>query len=398
MSEKFYVPVYRTPSLRFVKGQGSWLIDEKGRSYLDFFTGIGVNALGHGHPRVVSAIKKQLDALSHVSNLYAVPVQEALAERLCGLFGGGKVFFANTGTEANEAALKFCRKARPGRGSLVAFEGGFHGRSFGSLSITAEKAFRQPFEPLLPDVRFAKWNDPRSFSEMIDKNVAAVILEVVQGEGGIRVAQSDFLAHVAKSTRQAGALLVIDEIQSGIGRTGKMFAYEHFGLKPDLVTLAKALGGGQPLGAVLVSDEVSAHCAPGDHGSTFGGNPVSCAAAMAVLDVLHEDGLLERAQVLGQRIEAHLKNLGFNEVRRLGLMLGLVLGDSVDKVVADCQAEGLLVGKAAGGVLRLLPPLVLNDDDLEKGLDSLTRALRRNIDVLNSDVVNLDVLNKEVSN
>lgn len=383
MSNKYYVPVYRNPSLRMVRAEGSWLTDDKGRSFLDFFTGIGVNALGHGHPRVVSAIKKQLDDLSHVSNLYAVPVQEALAERLCGLFGGGRVFFANTGTEANEAALKFCRKARPERGAFVAFEGGFHGRSFGSLSVTAEKAFRQPFEPLLPNVRFAKWNDSGSFSKMLDKDVAGVILEIVQGEGGVRVADSNFLTQVAQSTLKAGALLVIDEIQSGIGRTGKMFAYEHFGLKPDIVTLAKALGGGQPLGAVLVKEEVSVHLAPGDHGSTFGGNPVSCAAAMAVLDIIHEDGLLERAQYLGRKIEGHLKNLGFSEVRRLGLMVGLVLGDSLDKVVVDCQNEGLLVGKAAGGVLRLLPPLVLNDDDLGKGLDILTRALRRNIEVPN---------------
>lgn len=383
MSDKYYVPVYRNPSLRMVRAEGSWLTDDKGRSFLDFFTGIGVNALGHGHPRVVSAIKKQLDDLSHVSNLYAVPVQEALAERLCGLFGGGRVFFANTGTEANEAALKFCRKARPERGAFVAFEGGFHGRSFGSLSVTAEKAFRQPFEPLLPNVRFAKWNDSGSFSKMLDKDVAGVILEIVQGEGGVRVADSNFLTQVAQSTLKAGALLVIDEIQSGIGRTGKMFAYEHFGLKPDIVTLAKALGGGQPLGAVLVKEEVSVHLAPGDHGSTFGGNPVSCAAAMAVLDIIHEDGLLERAQYLGRKIEGHLKNLGFSEVRRLGLMVGLVLGDSLDKVVVDCQNEGLLVGKAAGGVLRLLPPLVLNDDDLGKGLDILTRALRRNIEVPN---------------
>lgn len=383
MSDKYYVPVYRNPSLRMVRAEGSWLTDDKGRTFLDFFTGIGVNALGHGHPRVVSAIKKQLDDLSHVSNLYAVPVQEALAERLCGLFGGGRVFFANTGTEANEAALKFCRKARPERGAFVAFEGGFHGRSFGSLSVTAEKAFRQPFEPLLPNVRFAKWNDSGSFSKMLDKDVAGVILEIVQGEGGVRVADSNFLTQVAQSTLKAGALLVIDEIQSGIGRTGKMFAYEHFGLKPDIVTLAKALGGGQPLGAVLVREEVSVHLAPGDHGSTFGGNPVSCAAAMAVLDIIHEDGLLERAQYLGRKIEGHLKNLGFSEVRRLGLMVGLVLGDSLDKVVVDCQNEGLLVGKAAGGVLRLLPPLVLNDDDLGKGLDILTRALRRNIEVPN---------------
>lgn len=383
MSNKYYVPVYRNPSLRMVRAEGSWLTDDKGRSFLDFFTGIGVNALGHGHPRVVSAIKKQLDDLSHVSNLYAVPVQEALAERLCGLFGGGRVFFANTGTEANEAALKFCRKARPERGAFVAFEGGFHGRSFGSLSVTAEKAFRQPFEPLLPNVRFAKWNDSGSFSKMLDKDVAGVILEIVQGEGGVRVADSNFLTQVAQSTLKAGALLVIDEIQSGIGRTGKMFAYEHFGLKPDIVTLAKALGGGQPLGAVLVKEEVSVHLAPGDHGSTFGGNPVSCAAAMAVLDIIHEDGLLERAQYLGRKIEGHLKNLGFSEVRRLGLMVGLVLGDSLDRVVVDCQNEGLLVGKAAGGVLRLLPPLVLNDDDLGKGLDILTRALRRNIEVPN---------------
>jgi acetylornithine/N-succinyldiaminopimelate aminotransferase len=271
-----------------VSGRGSYLFDSEGRKYLDFAAGVGVNGLGYGDRKVVAAIRKQAGQLIHASNLYHTETGAALADRLVSLAFPSRVFFCNSGTEAMEAAIKFARRiGKPaGRTALVAFEGSFHGRTMGSLSLTWTAKYREPFEPLIPGVRFCAWNDLDAARQAVGEDTAAVVVEPVQGEGGVRPAPPAFLKGLSELCRKRGALLVADEIQCGLGRTGKLFAHQHAGIVPDILTLAKPLGGGLPLGAVLLREELASEIKPGDHGSTFGGNPVALAASMAVIDRL----------------------------------------------------------------------------------------------------------------
>ncbi|HVQ32123.1 MAG TPA: aspartate aminotransferase family protein [Vicinamibacteria bacterium] len=370
--------------LVLVKGKGARLFDSEGRSYLDFAAGIGVNGLGYGDTRVLAAIKKQAAQLIHTSNLFHTEAATALAERLVSLAFPSKVFFCNSGSEAWEGALKFARKiGKPqGRFEYLCFEKAFHGRTMGSLSTTWNPKYREPFEPLVPGVRFLPWNDLKAVEAALTERTAAVMLEPVQGEGGVRPAPPAFLQGLRQLTRDKGALLVLDEVQCGLGRSGRMFAFQHAEIVPDILTLAKPLGGGLPMGAVLVRDELAPAIAVGDHGSTFGGNPVAAAASLAVLERLSSPGFLEGVARRGASLMRGLKKLArahpslVAEVRGLGLMVGLELTSEAGPVVKALRARGFLATKAGDKVLRLLPPLVVKSADIKAFLAALEDVLK----------------------
>jgi predicted acetylornithine/succinylornithine family transaminase len=369
--------------LVLVSGRGARVLDEAGRSYLDFAAGIGVTGLGHGDKKVVAAIRKQAGRLIHTSNLYYNETGAALADRLAALAFPSKVFLCNSGTEAVEAAIKFARRiGKPqGRTELVAFERSFHGRTLGALSLTWTAKYREPFEPLVPGVRFCPWSDLDAAAATIGPATAAVFVEPVQGEGGIRAASPEFLAGLASICRREGALLVSEEVQCGLGRTGRLFAYQHAGITPDILTLAKPLGGGLPLGAVLLREDLAGTIAVGDHGSTFGGNPVAAAAALAVLDRLTGVGFLTAIERNGVFLRKGLQKLArkhsgrIAEVRGLGLMVGVELKGPAGPVVAALRERGILATKAGDSVLRLLPPLVIKRREIAELLSALDAIL-----------------------
>lgn len=366
---------YARHDVTFVDGDGVWLTDETGRRYLDFLAGIAVVGLGHRHPRPAAAAHAQLDRLWHTSNLYWTTPMLELANRLSDRFGGGRAFFCNSGSEAVEAALKYARKAT-GKGGIVAFENSFHGRTFGALSATGQAAKRDGFGPMLPEVRFARLNDADSLAATAaDGDLACVLVEPIQGEGGIRPATPEFLRACAAVARQHGALLVFDEIQCGVGRSGTFFAHQQLGVRPDAVTLAKGLANGLPIGALLVADGVVEGFAPGDHGSTFGGNPVTCAAACAVLEAIDE-ALLARVRAMGSRLAAGLAEIpAVREVRGAGLMLGCELDRPARPVVSGCLERGLLLGTAGDTVLRITPPLIVGEEEIDRALSLLAEVL-----------------------
>jgi len=376
------LPVYDR-DLVLVKGKGAKLIDREGRTWLDFAAGIAVNGFGHGDRKVVNAIKKQAALLIHASNLYHTEPGMALAERLVSLAFPSKAFFCNSGTEAVEGALKFSRRIgkEEGRTDFVCFENSFHGRTMGALSTTWTEKYREPFEPLIPGVRFCPLNDLAAVAEVVGAKTAAVMVEPVQGEGGIRMATPEFLKGLSSLCRERGALLVFDEIQCGLGRTGKMFAYEHSGVVPDILTLAKPLAGGLPMGAVLVKDTLTAAIKVGDHGSTFGGNPVAAAAALAVLDHLTEPGFLDGLEARGLYLLRGLRRLAKRhkgsvaDVRGVGLMLGIELRGEAGPVVAGLRERSILAVKAGTHVLRLIPPLVVKRSEMKTLLDALDAIL-----------------------
>jgi acetylornithine/N-succinyldiaminopimelate aminotransferase len=374
------VPSYGEPTLTLVRGDGATVWDADGNEYVDLVAGIAVNALGHAHPAVVEAVTRQVATLGHTSNLVANEPSLQLAERLLALTGrDGRVFFASSGAEANEAAFKMSR--RTGRSALVAAEGGFHGRTMGALALTGQPAKRAPFEPLPTSVDFVPYGDVAALRAAVGPQTAAVVLEPVLGEGGVVPAPAGYLEAAREVTRDAGALLVLDEVQAGIGRTGAWFAHQTAGVEPDVVTLAKGLGGGLPISACLAFGDAASLLQPGQHGSTFGGNPVSCAAALAVLDTIEADRLLQRAEALGKALAAGINGLGHPlvaEVRGVGLMLGVVLTAPVAAQVETAAREhGFLVNAVAPDVLRLVPPLVLTDTQADSFVAALPGILER---------------------
>src|SRR6266446_4871197 len=345
------LPVYARQDLTCVRGEGATLYDADGRAYLDFLAGIAVVGLGHCHPAPLAAAQGQLTRLWHVSNLYWTEPMVELARRLSARAGGAQAFFCNSGSESVEAGLKYARKAT-GKPGIVALEDSFHGRTIGALSATGQAAKRTPFEPLLPQVQFATRNDVASLEATISADTGCILLEPVQGEGGVHVLEASFVAAARRLADEAGAVLLFDEVQTGVGRTGSFFAYERLGVRPDGVMLAKGLANGPPIGCLLVSDEAPEGFAPGDHASTFGGNPVACAAAAAVCDEL-TDELLATVTANGLVLAAGLAELpGVREVRGAGLMLGAELDGLAADTVAACAARGLLVGTAGADVLR----------------------------------------------
>jgi acetylornithine/N-succinyldiaminopimelate aminotransferase len=368
------LPVYARQDLTFVRGEGATLVDADGRAYLDFLAGIAVVGLGHCHPAPLAAAQAQLERLWHVSNLYWSEPMITLAERLSDRFGGARAFFCNSGAEAVEAGLKYARKAT-GKPGVVSLTGSFHGRTLGALSVTGQSGKREAFEPLLPHVSFATPNDADSLAEAVSEETGCILLEPVQGEGGVHELDAGFVAEARRLADENGAILLLDEVQTGVGRTGTFFAWERLGLRPDAVTLAKGLANGLPIGCLLIGDEAPEGFAPGDHASTFGGNPVACAAANAVCDELTDD-LLAGVTATGLALTAGLRELpGVREVRGAGLLLGAELDRPASEVVAQCAGRGLLVGTAGESVLRLTPPLVVTAAEVDQALGTLEEAL-----------------------
>jgi acetylornithine aminotransferase len=363
------LPTYARVDLELVRGAGTRVWDADGREYLDFGGGIAVVGLGHCHPAPLAAAQAQLERLWHVSNLYRTEPAERLAALLSERLGGAQAFFCNSGAEAIEAALKYARKAT-GKPGVVALEGSFHGRTLGALSATGQPGKREAFEPLVPGVRFVPPNDRAALEAAVGDDTGLVLLEPILGEGGVVPLDAEFVAAAA----DVDALLCLDEIQVGVGRTGSFFAFEQLGVRPDLVTLAKALGNGLPIGALLVADDAAGAFVPGDHGSTFGGNPVVCAAACAVVEAI-DDGLLANVFERGAALAAGLAQLpGVQEVRGRGLLLGAVVDRPAAEIVDACRERGLLVLAAGDHVLRLAPPLTVSADEVAQALDTLAEA------------------------
>ncbi|MDX6412416.1 MAG: acetylornithine/N-succinyldiaminopimelate aminotransferase [Gaiellaceae bacterium] len=368
------LPTYARADVTFVDGNGCVLTDSEGKQYLDLVGGIAVVALGHRHPAPLAAAHAQLDRLWHVSNLYWSEPMAQLAGLLSARFGGAQAFFCNSGAEAIEAAIKYARKAT-GKTGLVALENSFHGRTLGALSVTGQPSKRAAFEPLVPGARFAKLNDTGSLADAVDDDTALILIEPIQGEGGINPASAHFLEKARELADAHGALLVFDEIQCGMGRTGSFFAWQRLGVKPHAVTLAKALANGLPIGALLVADEHAGAFAPGDHASTFGGNPVVCAAACAVVETMTDD-LLADVGRKSVKLFAGLEKLpSVVEVRGGGLLLGVELDRAVSEIVNGALERGVLVCSAGERVLRLTPPLTITDEQIDHALNVLHEVI-----------------------
>ena len=372
--------VYARVGPAFVAGEGSELIAEDGTRYLDFVAGIAVNALGYNHPVIREAVLRALDTgLLHVSNLYRTEPGERLAAELVGRAFGGQVFFCNSGAEANEGAFKFARKWS-GKSEIVAFTGSFHGRLFASLAATDRPDYRRPFEPLLAGVQIVPLGDRAAAQRAVTARTAAVIIEPLQGEGGVRPVEADFLAFLRDLCDRQGAALIFDEVQCGLGRTGTLFAYEQTGVTPDLLTLAKPLAGGLPMGAVLLSDRVAAALAPGDHATTFGGGPLVATVALDVLRTIAEPDFLAEVRAKGVWLGKALERLAANSprvraVRGRGLMWGIELSEPAAPFVAAARERRLLILTAGPNVIRIVPPLIISQGDLERGVAALTEVL-----------------------
>jgi len=365
---------YGTPQLALERGEGAHVWDTDGKRYLDLLTGIAVNALGHAHPKVVEAVTRQISTIGHTSNLYVNEPALQLAERLLDLSGvHGKVFFCNSGAEANEAALKMSR--RTGRTKVVATIGGFHGRTMGALSLTGQPGKKTPFEPLVPGVSHIPFGDVAALEAAIDDDTAAFVVEPIQGEQGVVVPPEGYLQEARRITAEHGALLILDEVQTGIGRVGTWFAFQQAGIVPDVITLAKGIGGGLPLGATIGFGAAADLFQPGHHGTTFGGNPVCCAAALAVLDTIASEGLLEHASSVGKEIAAGVEALhhpAISGVRGAGLLLGITLREAVSaKAAAVAQQAGYLINPIQPDVIRLAPPLILDESDAQSFVAAL---------------------------
>lgn len=374
---------FGAPKRVFVRGEGVHLWDADGNRYLDMLSGLAVNALGHAHPQVIGAISAQLSTLGHVSNFFATPTQIGLAEKLAAFTTANdpgreaRVFFTNSGTEANEAGFKITR--RTGRTRLIAMEGSFHGRSLGALALTSNPAYREPFEPLPGEVIFVPYGDADALAAALDDQVAAVIVEPIQGENGVVEPPSGYLAKVRELTQTAGALLWIDEVQTGIGRCGDWLASARSGVTADIVTFAKGLGNGFPVGACVATGAAASLLGPGAHGTTFGGNPVAAAAGLAVLGIIERDGLLARVRTAGERLARGILDLDhplISTVRGQGLLRGVVLTEPIAAAVADAAlASGFVINAPRPNVLRLAPPLIISDADLDAFVAALPTLL-----------------------
>ena len=381
----YVLQTYRRAPVVFERGEGSWVYDVSGQAYLDLISGIGVASLGHAHPGLAAALADQAATLVHTSNLYHHPLQSALARRLTAISGLSRAFFCNSGTEAVEACLKFARRYWFTRGEkqrtgFVAFEHAFHGRTFGSLSATWDGHYREPFEPLVPGVTFVSPDDPAALNSAVSSSTAAIIVEAIQGEGGVRPISPALAGAIREARTKTGALVIADEVQCGLGRTGRYFHAQTLDLAPDLMALGKALGGGMPVGAALLSHDVAAAVSAGDHGTTYGGNLLACRAALVFLEELVDRGLLGHVEAAGRHLEQGLVALQrrhpeVREVRGAGLMRGLQLDRDAAPVVDAALARGLLINRTATSVIRLLPPMNISIQDLDEGLARLDGAL-----------------------
>jgi len=369
--------------IELVSGSACRVVDAQGSEYLDMVAGIAVTSLGHRHPAIVEALHNAAEGLIHTSNLYWTEPMVRLAERITEAAGMDRAFFCNSGAEAVEAAIKLGRKLRPGRSRIVAFDRSFHGRTLGALSVTARPAYQAPFRPLLPDVEILPFGDFKTVESVIDDSVSVVLVEPIQGEGGVRPAPPGWLARLRELSSAAGALLVFDEVQTGMGRTGTLFAYQGEGVVPDAVTIAKALAGGLPMGALLACGDAATAFQPGDHASTFGGGPLVASVANAVLDVILQDGFMDDVTAKGELLNDRLQAIAVDDaavtgVRGRGLMQGLVLkGEGAAAVVSAAMEMGLLTCPAGPDVVRFTPPLTISEEDIDEGVQIIRRVLQK---------------------
>ncbi|SFR05112.1 acetylornithine transaminase [Desulfoscipio geothermicus] len=385
LSDQYVMHTYGRIGLAPVRGEGARLWDADGREFLDFVGGIAVNSLGHCHPAVVRAIQEQAARLMHVSNLYYIEPQARLAELLVQNSCCDRVFFCNSGAEANEGAIKLARKwAKKQHGAdkyeIITAEKSFHGRTLAAITATGQPKYQQGFEPLPPGFKYVPFNDPDALERAIGPHTCAVMLEPVQGEGGVYAAASEYLAGVRELCDRNGLLLVFDEVQCGLGRTGEFLAYQHYDVEPDIITLAKALGGGFPIGAMLAKETVAAAFAPGDHATTFGGNPLACAAGLAAMQTMLGDGVMQNCRAVGAYFKEKLQDLArkydfIKEVRGLGLLLGMELNRPGGDIVNRCREKGLLINCVNNNVLRFTPPLVIGTEEVDRALETVEAVL-----------------------
>jgi acetylornithine/N-succinyldiaminopimelate aminotransferase len=385
-AQKFLLPTYKRPDILFTHGRGCYVFDSNGKKYLDFLGGIAVNALGHAHPRIVKTIRREAARGIHLSNLFHHAYQGPLARKLAEWSGMDRVFFANSGTEAIDGALKLARlsahapgetlNAAPRKHRILALENSFHGRTFGALSVTSTEKYRLPFSPVVPGVRFVRFNDVADLESKFDDTVCAILLETIQGEGGIHPVSESFWTRARALANQHGALLIADEIQCGLGRTGRNFAYQKFPGRPDIVVVAKPLASGLPLGAILASEAIAARISPGLHGTTFGGGPLVCAAALETLQIIEDDELLANIRARSEELRAGLAKLGtkfafIREIRGEGLMLGIELSVEGGAFVTEALRRGLLINCTHDFTLRLLPPFIVTRAQVRRFLQLL---------------------------
>ncbi|MCH7752214.1 MAG: aspartate aminotransferase family protein [Planctomycetes bacterium] len=381
--QRYVVPNYTRFPVALVRGEGSWVWDDSGNRYLDFFPGWGCNLLGHCPPAVVEAVQRQVAQLIHVPNTWHTELQGRWAKLLSERSFGGQAFFCNSGAEANEAAIKLARlHASDSRYKIITFEGGFHGRTYAATSATAQPKFHENIGPLLPGFSYAPFGDLQAVRKKIDGETVAIMVEPIQGEGGIRLPPEGFLQGLRQLADEHNLLLIFDEVQAGCGRTGKWFAYENYGVEPDIMTLAKSLCGGIAGAAMLARREIAPSLRPGMHAATFGGNPIAASAGIATIETIQRDGLLKRAVELGEafrkRFDPLVEELPFvSEVRVLGVMIGIELSVDATPLVEQCLERGLLINCTQGRVVRLLPALTLSDDQLQEGCDTLVSVLRQ---------------------
>lgn len=381
LEKEYHLQIYKRLPLLVKEARSSYLMDIKGEKYLDFGTGIGVNSLGHLHKSILEVLKNPF-AL-HISNLYYSPSQIKLAKKLCDLTGFDKLCFVNTGTEANELALKLARKYGKGKFEVISFKNSFHGRTYGSLSIAGQGKYKKGFYPLLPGIKFAKLNDMKDFLKKLSSKTCAVFIETIQGEGGMDMVKKDFIRKLRRITKQRDILLIVDEVQTGMGRTGKFMSYEHFGIKPDIVTLAKALGGGLPLGAVLMREKIAESMNYGDHGSTFAGNPLICEISLKVINVISNKKFLKNVELKGRRLKEMLLRLMekykiIKDIKGIGQMLGVEYKKPIsEEVMKEFFNRKILVLTSGKYTTRILPPLNVKNSEIDRFVKNFKEILKK---------------------
>ena len=384
MYDEYVLSSYTRENLCLVKGEGAVVEDIEGKKYLDFFPGWAVSGVGHRNPDVLNRVNEQLDRIWHVSNNFYNDVQPYLAKKIIEYSFPGKVFFSNSGAEANEGAIKFARKyGNPARNEIITMEKSFHGRTLATLTATGQDKVKKGFDPLPGGFKYVPYNDIEAFKNAITDKTIAVMLELIQGEGGINVPDKEYVTQMRKITKEKDILMIIDEVQTGMGRTGEMFAYKLFDIEPDAITLAKALGGGFPIGALVIKDEYKDVLPPGSHATTFGGSPIVCAASLGVFDAIEKNNLLENVKDMSKYLVDKLNVLVIkfdflSKVKGKGLMLGVeTILDDASKIVADCIEEGLLINCTQGTILRIMPPINITKEEIDIAIDKLSKVLEK---------------------